>query len=130
MKDCLVIIPSYNESLTIVDVVEKIKKVDNVDYLVIDDFSFDTTDIICKKNNINFIKNESNLGLSKSMRVGMEYALKNNYKYCIQFDGDGQHDALTIRKMIDIVENQDIDIVLTYRKNKKDSDNYFLKKII
>ncbi|MGL5630271.1 MAG: glycosyltransferase family 2 protein [Mycoplasmoidaceae bacterium] len=112
--DTLIIIPSYNEGKKILEVVNAIK--DNFHYIVINDGSYDMTDDILLKNNINNISNSHNLGLSQSMRVGIEWAILNNFKYCIQFDGDGQHDIKTINKMLDY--RRDYNIVLTTRFNK------------
>lgn len=109
----LVIIPAFNEAEIILTVVERIKKI-NLDYLVVDDCSYDSTTFLLKENNVNYISNKKNLGLSNSVREGMKYALKHGYEYCIQFDGDGQHDENTIQEMIKKA-SQGYEIVLTSR---------------
>lgn len=128
-KKILIIIPAFNEAGIIFNVISQIKQMSAYDYLVIDDNSYDNTEIILKDNKFNYIKNNQNLGLSKTMKVGMEYALKNNYDACIQFDGDGQHDINTLNKMVDKF-NQGYEIVLTSRfLEKKDlkKQNLFKK---
>lgn len=118
----LVIIPAFNEAEMILTVVDRIKKI-NINYIVVDDCSYDSTTFLLKENNINFVSNKKNLGLSSSIRTGMKYALEHGYEYCIQFDGDGQHDANTIEKMIKKA-NEGYDIVLTSRflnQNQKKS---------
>ena len=44
----------------------------------------------------------------------MEYALNNNYDVAVQFDGDGQHQAKELPKLIKEIENQN-DIVIGSR---------------
>ncbi len=71
----LVIIPAYNECKSIVKTVQTVKD-NKLNYIVVDDCSYDPTDIVCKDNNINYIRNKKNLGLSKTMRNGFKYALE------------------------------------------------------
>ena len=70
IKKTLVIIPAFNEAEIILSVVDRIKKI-NIDYVVVDDCSYDSTTFLLKENNINHISNEKNLGLSNSIREGM-----------------------------------------------------------
>ncbi len=103
----LVIIPAFNECKSILTTVETIKK-HKYDYLVVDDCSYDPTNIVCEDNKINFIRNKKNLGLSKSMREGFKYAVENGYDYAVQFDGDGQHNVDTIKDMLKFIDEYDI----------------------
>lgn len=127
-KECLVLVPAFNESKSILEVAKKLKKINEVDFLVVDDFSYDDTDILCEKNKVPYIRNNKNLGLSKTMRTGMAYALENGYSYCIQFDGDNQHDASSILPLIEEVK-KGYNIVLTSRF-KKGADKPILKGIV
>lgn len=58
--------------------------------------------------------NETNLGLSKSFRKGVQYAVENGFKYVIQYDGDGQHNAKDIITMI-VFAQKGYDLILTSR---------------
>lgn len=109
----LVIIPAFNEADIILSVVERINKI-GIDYLVVDDCSYDSTTFLLRENKVNHISNKQNMGLSGSMREGIKYALNNGYEYCIQFDGDGQHDENTLIRMINKAK-EGYDIVLTSR---------------
>lgn len=123
----LVIIPAFNEAEMILTVVDRIKKI-NIDYVVVDDCSYDSTTFLLRENKINYISNEENLGLSNSIREGMKYALEKGYEYCIQFDGDGQHDEKTIPEMIKKAE-EGFDIILTSRFLKGSLKKGMFKKI-
>ena len=108
----LVIIPAFNECKSIVKTVQTVKD-NKFDYIVVDDCSYDPTDIICRENKINYIRNKKNLGLSKTMRNGFKYAIENGYDYAVQFDADGQHDIHTIKEMLKYID--DYDVVLSNR---------------
>lgn len=103
----LIIIPAYNEEKCIKYAVESITALNdcNIDYVVINDCSKDNTLQILKENHFNYINLPQNLGIGGAVQTGYKYAIQNNYDIAIQFDGDGQHNPNTIRKMIDEIEN-------------------------
>jgi len=104
----LVIIPAYNEELNIKKVVEDIKKYKNYDYIVVNDGSTDNTKKICEEYNYRMISLPINYGLTSAIQVGMKYALINNYDVAIQFDGDGQHQAKELEKLIKKIKDNDV----------------------
>ena len=101
----LVVIPAYNEALNLEKVVKDIKENSNYDYIIINDCSKDNTEELCNKNNFNYISLPINYGLASAIQIGMKYAMKNNYDAVVQFDGDGQHEAKYIKKLIDEINN-------------------------
>lgn len=120
-KDLLVIIPCYNEQHNILNTINNIKNNCVYDFLVIEDGSKDKSLQILKENNINFIKHQTNMGLSEALRSGMKYALDNDYKYTIQIDGDNQHDPKDISKFLDAANNKEKIIVIGNRYDKNNS---------
>lgn len=91
-SEVLIIIPAYNEAENIERVVDELKDhFPKLDYIVVTDGPTDGTDTICRNRGYNMIELPENMGLSKCFRTGMMYALKNEYKYAVQLDGDGQH---------------------------------------
>lgn len=131
----LVIVPAFNEGNSIINTVNKLKK-EGYNYLVVNDCSYDATDLVCKEKNINFISNKKNFGLSKTMREGFKYAIEHGYEYCVQFDGDGQHDINTIKLMIEKISDYDIILGNRFKDSKEHSDKKkvvawrFLRKLI
>ncbi len=106
MKKVLVVIPAYNEALSIASVVEDIQnKAPDVDYVIINDGSKDNTMEIVEKNGFHCIDSYLNLGLFGAVQTGFKYALENGYDVAIQFDGDGQHDATYIPELIKAIED-------------------------
>lgn len=112
----LVIIPAYNEEKNIVRTVLNLQKqCPNVDYVVINDCSKDNTEKILKDNNMNYISLPVNLGIGGGVQTGYKYAVINNYDIAIQFDGDGQHDARYIGKLIEPILEGKADMVIGSR---------------
>lgn len=106
MKKTLIVIPAYNEALSIESVVQDIKKnAPDVDYVIINDGSKDNTIEVVKNNEFNCITCFLNLGLFGAVQTGFKYALDNDYDIAIQFDGDGQHSAEYINDLIKAIED-------------------------
>ena len=102
----LVVIPCYNEQDAILNVVSRLTeakaniKSAEVDYLVINDYSSDKTKEILIKHEINHLNLPINLGIGGAVQSGFLFAVDNGYNACIQMDGDGQHPADQINKLI------------------------------
>lgn len=112
----LVIIPAYNESASIVNTVEDIKiNAPDFDYIVINDRSKDNTYEVCINNNINVLNLPLNLGIGGAVQTGYLYAYENNYDLAVQFDGDGQHDAKYLDKMVDLLVESNSQMVIGSR---------------
>lgn len=113
---CLIIIPAYNEAENIVKVIEKLNEhAPEYDYIIINDGSTDATAQICKDNHYNVLTMPINMGLAVAFQTGMQYALNQKYDCAIQYDGDGQHDAKYIRKMVTTMVEEKADVVIGSR---------------
>ncbi len=125
----LVIIPVYNEEGNIERAVENLKKIENINFLVIDDCSTDNSLEIIRRNKWNYISNNENLKLAEVFREGVRYAIDHGYQYVVQFDGDGQHESSSIPEML-MYANKGYDIVIGSRYLSKDSENIGISKKI
>ncbi len=56
-----------------------------------------------------------NFGLTSAIQVGMKYAKQNNYDIAIQFDGDGQHDAKYLKKLVKEIEKNNVNVAIGSR---------------
>lgn len=125
MKKVLIIIPAYNEEKSLVKVVDSIKNIDSkkysIDYVIINDGSTDNTKNVCIENNLNFIDLPCNLGIGGAVQTGYKYACYKNYDVAIQFDGDGQHDASYIEKLVSYIE-KDNNLVIGSRFVEEESE--------
>lgn len=116
MKKILIMIPAYNEEKNIERVVDElIADYKQYDYVVINNGSTDGTRKICRQKGYNLLDLPVNLGLAGAIKSGMRYANYHQYDYAIQFDGDGQHQARYIEKLMEKMEETDADIVIGSR---------------
>jgi glycosyltransferase involved in cell wall biosynthesis len=116
----LIIIPAYNEEKNILKTYKSIidynkKNKTNYDVIVINDGSTDNTKLVLEKNNIPHINLINNLGIGGAVQTGYKYALDNNYDIAVQFDGDGQHNADYIEKIITPIKNKECNMVIGSR---------------
>lgn len=117
----IIIIPAYNEALNIEKTVKDVKENTNYDYIIVNDCSKDNTKEVCEKNNFNILSLPVNYGLTSGIQLGMKYAMQNNYDIAIQFDGDGQHQAKYLKKLVEKIEKNNCDVAIGSRfvKEKK-----------
>ena len=116
----LIIIPAYNEELSILKVCNKIyeynkKNKDNYDIIVINDGSKDNTEKILQKEHIPHVELIRNLGIGGAVQTGYKYALENGYDVAIQFDGDGQHNIEYVPKLVKLIEEEKANMVIGSR---------------
>ncbi|MFA4669675.1 glycosyltransferase family 2 protein [Pyrococcus kukulkanii] len=109
----LIIIPAYNEELTIGSVVTLAKKYGDV--LVVDDGSIDRTSDIAKKAGAITLRHEANKGKGQALKTGFRYALENNYDAVVCLDADGQHDPDEIPLLLKPILNGEADMVIGSR---------------
>ena len=117
----LVIIPTYNESLTIEKIINKIFSI-NLDYsiLVVDDASPDgTSDIVLKLRdnypNLNLLTRKGKLGLGTAYCKGFIWAIDREFDKVIQIDADLSHNPNDIPKLLNESEKYDLVIGSRYK---------------
>ena len=112
----LAIIPAYNEEGSLQNTVEELKAVaPEVDFIVINDGSTDSTGEICRANGYPVLDLPVNGGLTVGFQTGMQYAARKGYSYAIQFDADGQHMPQYIDAMRKKMDDTDADLVIGSR---------------
>ena len=116
----LVIIPAYNEQENILNTIHDIdSNCPGMDYVVINDCSRDSTEQILKEHGICHITLPCNLGIGGGVQTGYRYADEKGYDVAIQFDGDGQHEAIYLNDLVSPIEKGHADIVVGSRYIKK-----------
>ncbi|HRP02438.1 MAG TPA: glycosyltransferase family 2 protein [Candidatus Kapabacteria bacterium] len=117
MNKILIIVPAYNEEANIKQTISALSAIDNdVDILVVNDGSTDATShIVSALPNVNLINLKINLGIGGAVQTGFKYAKKYNYDIAIQFDGDGQHNANEIEKLLHALTEYKADMVIGSR---------------
>jgi dolichol-phosphate mannosyltransferase len=114
----LVILPTYNESKNIVNILDMLLDLDiDLDILIVDDNSPDSTAHIAKNYNSNnvFIEERAEKnGLGSAYIHGFNWALKNKYDKIIQMDADLSHDPNEVPSMFSLLDEYDLVIGSRY----------------
>ena len=102
----LIIIPAYNEAGSIAGVVENIRKtVPEADILVVNDGSQDRTARKARASGAQVITLPYNMGIGSAVQSGFLFAKEKGYHYAVQVDGDGQHPAGEIPRLLAALRN-------------------------
>lgn len=117
-------IPCLNEEntlpLVLKSIPKKIKNVDEVHVLIIDDGSTDKTIEIAKKHGVkHFVKHARNMGLARSFRDGIDYALMHGADIVVNTDGDNQYPQERIEDLVQPIIEGRADIVIADRQTSK-----------
>lgn len=112
---CCVIIPTYNNGLTLESVIRGVLEyTDQV--IVVNDGSTDSThQILLNYPGISVIHLDKNKGKGYAIRLGFREALKLGYTYAITIDSDGQHLPDDLPKFIEKIGNEPDSLVIGAR---------------
>ncbi len=130
MIEISIVLPLHNEEGNIgslhAEIIAMCKKNRyKYEIICVDDGSTDKTVEVCKTLiPVIIVELRKNFGQTAAMDAGLKQA---NHEFVVTMDGDGQNDPADIPKMIDYLQQNGLDVVSGWRKNRKDS---FFKKII
>ncbi|MCS7093304.1 MAG: glycosyltransferase family 2 protein [Patescibacteria group bacterium] len=126
-----IIIPAYNEEKVVGSVIDSIKKEGWRNIIVVDDGSNDGTLEIAKKHKVIALRHIINLGQGASLQTGFEYFLrKTKGELVVTFDADGQFDPKEIKRAVNFLLKNKLDVVLGSRFLGKAVNLPLAKKII
>ena len=101
-RSYLAVVPAYNESTTVAEVVGSLREgAPEFDLLVIDDGSTDETADLGERCGARVLRLPFNLGIGGAVQAGFIYAREHGYDYVAQVDADGQHDPRELRKLVE-----------------------------
>ena len=128
-------IPCLNEEETLPLVFEKMPKklpdVDEVEWLIIDDGSTDRTIEVAKKLGVkHFVHHRRNMGLARSFRDGIDYALKHGADIVVNTDGDNQYPQDRIKDLVKPIIDGKAEIVIGDRQTAKIAHFSGFKKLM
>jgi glycosyltransferase involved in cell wall biosynthesis len=113
MTKIAAIVPAFNEEKAITAVVNDINALAtsqnlSVTVVVINDCSTDSTSGIISKLNCIALDLPVNLGIGGAVQTGFRYAFENGFDFAFQVDGDGQHPASEIPKLLSLKDQFDV----------------------
>ena len=112
----LIIVPAYNEEASLPGVIRDLREhIPSADVLVVNDGSRDATVLVARKLGVMVLDLPFNLGIGGAVQTGYLYAERNGYDIAVQFDGDGQHLASEIQKLLEPLEANQADLVVGSR---------------
>lgn len=120
-KDILLIVPAYNEEENIEGVVASLRE-SGYSFVVINDGSTDGTGTLLDKLRAPHVDLVENLGIGGAVQTGYKYALAHGFKIGVQFDGDGQHDAGYVDRLVSPLLRNEADIAVGSRFVGDESD--------
>jgi glycosyltransferase involved in cell wall biosynthesis len=120
----LAVVPAYNEEGTIARVVSAIHEhAPELDVVVIDDGSTDSTAETAARAGAKVVRHPFNLGIGGAVQSGFTFALDHGYDRLVQIDGDGQHDPREVLRLIDAMDaDRSLDMICGSRFLTEESD--------
>jgi len=119
-----VLLPTKNEVLNIENLINRINKLnikEELDILVIDDFSTDgTRELLAKLElvipNLNIVlRSNLNSSIASAYSEGYDWARKNQSTWVIQLDSDGQHDPDYLPKFVELIRTNEYALIIGSR---------------
>ena len=130
-----IIVPTYNESKTIIEILEKVKKengrIFNLEVIVVDDGSTDSTEEILKKNDHlydSYSKLKTNQGKGAAVKKGLSIATGD---YILFQDADLEYNPSDYKNIFNVVKEYNPDVVIgsRFKNNEFTKVLYFWNKI-
>lgn len=123
-RDIVVVLPAYNEALTLEEVMEELLEL-GVQLVVVDDGSQDDTYQVAEKvlrtnpGQVHLYQHALNRGVGATLQTGLEAGLLRKPQVMVTFDADGQHHAQDLYGVVRPVVEGQAEAVIGIRDFKK-----------
>lgn len=112
----IAIVPVYNEENNIALVIADLRKYQpDIKIVILNDASTDQTEKVARASGVTVLNLAVNLGIGGAVQTGFIYARDEKYDIAFQFDGDGQHLASEINKLLKPLIRKETDVVIGSR---------------
>lgn len=136
-EKALVIVPTYNESENIANVIGIVFGLEReFDVLVVDDASPDGTAAIVEElrtkhpGRLHLLERDKKNGLGGAYIAGFRWALERGYEYVFEMDADLSHDPHALPKFIEAAADADVVLGSRYKDGKISVVNWDLKRLM
>ena len=110
------VVPAWNEAGAIGDVVDEIRAFDpRIDVVVVDDASTDETVDVARAHGAKVLVLPFNVGIGGAVQTGFRYARDEGYEVAVRLDGDGQHAAEELGKLLAPIRAGEAQLVIGSR---------------
>ena len=110
------VVPAWNEAGAIGGVVDEIRAFDpQIDVVVVDDASTDDTAGVARAHGAKVLALPFNVGIGGAVQTGFRYARDEGYEIAVRLDGDGQHAAEELGKLLAPIRAGDAELVIGSR---------------
>ena len=117
----IVFIPAFNEEGSIEAVIESVREsLPEADVLVVDDGSTDGTAALARRTGAMVASLPFNQGVGAAHQTAYMFAVRAGYEVCGQIDGDGQHPAEELVKLVEEVASGRADLAVGTRFSDRD----------
>ncbi len=116
-----IVIPCFNEQDNIAAFVQSLQglkhehKIDLTPIVVNDCSTDNTATVLAQLRDTIVLQLPINLGIGGAVQTGFRYALQHGFDAAIQMDGDGQHPASELPKLLIVWEKEQADVVIGSR---------------
>lgn len=122
-NDLLVVIPAFNEQGRVGSVITEVgSALPGVDVLVVDDGSSDATAAEALEAGASVLRLPVNSGYGAALQTGYKFGVRAGYGTIGQIDADGQHQAVYLARMREVMESENADVVVGSRFLAGDGD--------
>lgn len=133
-QNTLGIIVAYNPEIELLIKNAKAAIVQVDEILIVNNSNYDINLDSYNIGNVNIINNNSNLGISKALNIGIDYAKEYNYDYVLLLDQDSTLTDNFIKNMLDGFKQEDVcmicpNVVYIDGKNNKINEDMKFEKI-
>lgn len=117
MSDVAIVVPAFNEELTIGDVTAAFGAVGRV--IVVDDASSDATGARAEASGAHVVRCARNEGYGAAIEAGFREAVGQGYGHVVTADGDGQHSVEDVSAFAAVLQSDDADLVVGIRPGRR-----------
>lgn len=132
----LVIIPTYNESVNIDQIISRVLEQDpRIEILVVDDNSPDGTaaivdEIASRQPRVHILHRLGKQGLGTAYVAGFKWALERDYEYVFEMDADFSHDPKHLPEFLRAVRDADLVLGSRYLRGRVTVVNWPMPRLL